>query len=276
MTGDGYSGKRFLLDTQSTRQFSVTFVDGRPDAHIETVGGAFKAGETIFALDDEADFSVRDGVARASTTLYQMTVDRAGRPSNLKLLGVSFDITLRAGPPHFTMEARLDENSVKALYRMGFARDFPQVFTQRADSSSKNFKRTPGGYIADPSFFDNVCLLPQHGARASSARTGVVMALPKVVYPDTHFIDAQTVSIIKELENGKLQTVFNFETQRVTEVFTGTDGKQAAMSGFAFRDYGDTALKLAFDRLKSLGGNPRDYDESFDKKFGVKLPQPKP
>lgn len=276
MSGAEYSGRRFLLDTATTRQFAVTFTDGRPDSRIEAVGGKFQPRETIFALDDDIEFTIKEGVATATTTLYQLTVDAAGRPSNLKLMGVAFDITLRAGPPHFTMEAVMTDSSVNDLRRVGFNRDFPRFFTQRADSSSKHFKRTPKGYLVEPRFFDNVTLLPQHGARASSARTGVVMALPKMVYPDTHFIDAQTVAITKELENGKLQAVFNFETQRVTEVFTANDGKQAVMSGYAFREYGDTALKLAFDRLKAMGGQPRDYDESCDKKFAVKLPQPKP
>jgi hypothetical protein len=277
MSETEYSGRRFLLDTQSRRQFAVDFDHGRPSSKIEAVGGAFKAGETIFALDDQTEFFVKDGKATANTTLFQLSVGHDGKPRNLKLMGVSFDVSLHQGPPHFKLEFRLKDDSAKELSRMGFDRNYPRVFTQRADSSSKYFQRAPHGYTVDLRFFDNICLLEQHGLRASSARTGVTLLQPpKPLYPDSKMVDAHTLSITKDMGDGKLRTVFNFETKRVTEIFFGPDDRAQAMNGYLFRDYGDEALEAASVRLTALGGTPGDYGDGMDKKFSAKLPPPKP
>lgn len=277
MSESEYTGRRFLLDTQSRRQFAVDFESGRPGSKIESIGGGFKAGETIFALDDQAEYAVKDGKATAHATLFQISVGPNGQPRNLKLMGVAFDVSLRQGPPHFTLEFRMKDESVKELQRMGFERSFLRIFTQRADSSSPHFTRTPHGYLVDLRFFDNVCMLEQHGLRASSARTGVtLLSPPKPLYPDSKLIDARTLSITKEMDDGKLRTVFNFETKRVTEIYLGSDGKQAAMSGYAFRDYGEEALQAASERLSALGGTPGVLGDGMDKKFTAKLPPPKP
>ncbi|MEZ0260234.1 MAG: hypothetical protein ACAH80_04450 [Alphaproteobacteria bacterium] len=278
MSGDpGYTGRRFLLDTQSRRQFIVDFEGGRPGSGIEPVGGTFKAGETVFALDDQTEFSVKDGVATANTTLFQLSVGHDGKPRNLKLMGVSFDVSLRQGPPHFTLEFRLKDDSVKELSRMGFDRHYPRVFTQRADSSSKYFSRTPHGYKVDLRFFDTVAILEQHGLRASSARTGVALLQPpKPLYPDSRLVDNRTLAITKDMEDGRLRTVFNFEMKRVTEIFFDRDGRQAAMNGYAFRDYGEEALQAASERLTALGGMPGEIGDGMAKKFSAKLPPPKP
>jgi len=271
-----YTGRRFLLDTHSRRQFAVDFEGGRPSPKIEAIGGAFKAGETIFALDDQTEFFVKDGKATANATLFQINVGHDGKPRNLKLVGVAFDVSLQQGPPHFKLEFRLQDDSVKELSRMGFERTCPRVFTQRADSSSKHFQRTPQGYTVDLRFFDNVCLLEQHGLRASSARTGVTLLQPpKPLYPDSKLVDARTLAITKDVEDGKLRTIFNFETKRVTEIFFGSDGAAKVMNGYAFRDYGDEALDLAAVRLGALGGTPGELADGMDKKFSVKLPPPK-
>lgn len=277
MSETEYSGRRFLLDTQSRRQFAVDFDRGRPSSKIEAVGGAFKAGETIFALDDEREISVKDGKATANTTLFQISVGHDGKPRNLKLVGVSFDVSLHQGPPHFRLEFRLKDESAKELARMGFDRSYPRVFTQRADSASKHFQRTPQGYTVDLRFFDNICLLEQHGLRASSARTGVTLLQPAApLYPDSKLVDARTLSITKDMEDGKLRTVFNFETKRVTEIFFGADGNAKVMNGYAFRDYGDEALDAASVRLGALGGTHGEFADGMDKKFTAKLPPPKP
>lgn len=278
MSGDAeYTGRRFLLDVKSGRQFVVDFEGGRPSSKIDSIGGAFRAGETIFALDDQTEFNVRDGVATANTTMFQISVGHDGKPRNLKLLGVAFDVSLRQGPPHFTLEFRLKDEAVLGLSRMGFDRNFPRVLTQRADSSSKHFTRTPQGYKVDLRFFDNVSLLEQHGIRASSARTGVTLLQPsKPLYPDSSLVDSRTLAVTKDMEDGRLRTVFNFETKRVTEIYLGADGKQAAMAGYAFRDYGEEALHMAATRLSALGGAPGELGDGMDKKFSAKLPPPKP
>jgi hypothetical protein len=277
MSESEYSGRRFLLDTRSRRQFAVDFDHGRPCSKIEAIGGAFKAGETIFALDDETEFAVRDGKATAMTTLFQINIGPDSKPCHLKLLGVAFDVSLHQGPPHLKLEFRMKDDSVEELQRMGFDRGFPRSFTQRADSSSPHFKRTPHGYRVDLPFFDNVCLLEHHGLRASSARTGVaLLPLAKPLYPDSRLVDARTLAITKDMEDGKLRTVFNFETKRVTEIFFGPDGTAKVMTGYAFRDYGDEALEAASVRLSALGGVPGEFAGGMDKKFNIKLPPPKP
>ncbi|MBI1215305.1 MAG: hypothetical protein GC185_05730 [Alphaproteobacteria bacterium] len=75
-------------------------------------------------------------------------------------------------------------------------------------------------------------------------------------------VDEQTLSETKRLDShgNALKLVFNFESRRVTEIFTGpaTEEKpQGAMLSHRFDDYEPAALKAAFDKLVALGGHPR-------------------
>ncbi len=68
--------------------------------------------------------------------------------------------------------------------------------------------------------------------------------------------DAQTLVEVKDLGAGEsLRLVFNFESRRVTEVFTGK--AEAALGSYGFSAYDEDALKTAFDRLVELKGTPR-------------------
>ncbi len=72
--------------------------------------------------------------------------------------------------------------------------------------------------------------------------------------------DEQTLVETKALDDrgSQLRLVFNFAARQVTEIYNGPEEKTAAaMLSHRFADYDQSALTEAFERLKSMGGQPR-------------------
>lgn len=264
-TGEaGFSGYRFLMEAEGERQFAVQFKNGRPVQPVRVFSEAegdnvFRANEKAFAFDDEVKVSsTAAGQLRVAATAYQITVNAAGRPGNIKTVAVEYDVVFTQQPDNpvtFTLTAP----SAMLLQETGFSPDFPAEITGALGSSSANAVQSEGGlFLPARDIMQGIAFPPQHGGRATLAREGVQKTPePAGETPPCMMVDPQTLAETKDLGGGeRLKTVFNFEAARVTEIFTAP-GQQPAITGHPFSEHDDDALAAAFARLKKMGGAPK-------------------
>jgi len=89
-------------------------------------------------------------------------------------------------------------------------------------------------------------------------------------YGRFHVTDPATIVETKNLQDdSRIKTVFNFASQRVTEIKEINMSRQmphVAISEFRFDEYGSDAVLAARDKLIELGGNPPAYQPQLERK----------
>ena len=75
-------------------------------------------------------------------------------------------------------------------------------------------------------------------------------------------LDRETLMEVKTLPDniGAIKIIFNFASQRVSEIFETTNPRQSTMKDYTFDEYGTAALEAARAKLIDLGGQPSDIE----------------
>jgi ATP-dependent Clp protease ATP-binding subunit ClpC len=176
---NGFYGKRYLVDAENSRQYAIQYSNGRPQKPILVFAqsakeGSFKAGETVFALDDESELSTAGGKPKISTVAFQIKIGDDGQPKGLKQQGIEYDITFRAAGGKFEVVYTLTPESKKVLAENDFGANFPASFTNSDISTSdRGIQRTANGLTIDPSMLRNLSFPPHHDGGALVARANV-------------------------------------------------------------------------------------------------------
>lgn len=293
---DAFTGTRFLLDAQGTRQYAVRYEKGdiKPPLQVfdtaEGGKGRFYPNEKIFAFDDDMDITMKGLDFIVHTVAYQITTDAQGKPRNIKQAGVdyvaAFDATGKTRDVTYTMtpesQARLKDRDYT------FDPAFPTVIKGSLDGNGFDTRKSAGGLILPgkeslPTATPQVSFPPHHNdSTALLARTLVekwdqlkpaapanVPVPPPVTAAASRYSKADDQTLVEKKNIGDSQTlkiVFNFESRRVTEAVAG-----AGLASHKFEDYDQTALEVAFRQLKLLGGAPRPMEK---KSVTAVLPKP--
>jgi hypothetical protein len=82
-------------------------------------------------------------------------------------------------------------------------------------------------------------------------------------------VDDQTLLEAKYIPDARncsvFKTIFNFRSRRVHEIYEAGQGANAVMDGIPFADYDPEALAFAAEKLRQLGGKPRDPGQTIEK-----------
>jgi hypothetical protein len=262
---------KYLLDATGSRQYAVKVEDGRPTKKITVAtpvgAGALQPNETIYAFAEGAATTYNAGGMSLAATVYKITTGSDGIPKDLRQASVEFAVSFSMGGDK-GVTYKLSPASEAALAQAGIGADFPRELSGTMAGNGFNERETTGGLIVPAgksSFGADLPFPPQHEAGANFARAAVENETPAndAARPRAGFYksDAQTLVEVKDLGAGEtLRLVFNFESRRVTEVFTGK--AEAALGSYGFDAYDPDALKNAFDKLVELKGSPRAPENS--------------
>lgn len=262
---------KFLLDATGARQYALKIEDGRPSKKVTVASpvgaGSLQPNETIYAFAENAATTFNAGGMALSATVYKITTGSDGIPKDLRQASVEFAVCFSmSGDKGVTYT--LTPGSEAALAQAGIGADFPRELSGTMAGNGFDERETTGGLIvpAGKSAFNaDLPFPPQHEAGANFARAAVENENPAndASRPRAGFYksDAQTLVEVKDLGSGEtLRLVFNFESRRVTEVFTGK--AEAALGSYGFAAYDEDALKNAFDKLVELKGTPRALENA--------------
>lgn len=261
-----FTGTRFLVDATGDRQYALNFKDGKPVQPVRVFSAfegddAFKPNETVFAFDDGVAIgSTSAGGITVKATAYQITVGATGRPNNIKTVAVEYDAAfgMDAGgagaPALFTLRA----GSKIGLRETGFSDDFPREISGAFANNTMEAEQTAGGlFLPAHEISTGLAFPPQHPQGANMAREGVKNAPEAESGAGFKMVDEQTLSETKDLGSGeRLKIIFNFEAQRVNEVYT-VPHQPPAITGHAFAEHDADSVDAAFNKLKELGGKPK-------------------
>lgn len=275
-------GYKFLLDATGARQYALKMEDGRPSKKITVAtpvgAGSLQPNEIVYAFAENGATTFNAGGMALATTVYKITTGSDGIPKDLRQASVEFAVSFSmAGDKGVTY--KLSPASEAALAQAGIGADFPREISGTLSGNGFDERETTGGLIvpaAEKSAFGaDLPFPPQHEAGAKLARAAVENETPAndAAAPRAGFYkaDAQTLVEVKDLGQGEsLRLVFNFESRRVTEIFTGK--AEAALGSYGFDAYDPDALKTAFDKLVELKGNPRAPENSKPAKLATARP----
>ena len=262
---------KYLLDATGSRQYALRVEDGRPTKKVTVAtpvgAGALKPNETIYAFAEETAMSYATGGMVLGATLYKIVTDSDGIPKDMRQASVEFAVEFSMGADK-GVTYKLTPGSDVALAQANIGDDFPRELTGSLAGNGFDEKVTGGGLIvpSTKSMGIDMPFPPQHETGASFVRAAVENANPAAndaARPAAGFYksDAQTLVEVKDLGAGEsLRLVFNFESRRVTEIFTGK--AEAALGSYGFDAYDADALKNAFDKLVELKGAPRTLENS--------------
>jgi hypothetical protein len=276
MANDGqeqeFSGYRYLVDTSNSRQYAVRFQNGRPRQPIHVCAPkaeecGFKPNETLFALDDEVQFTQTSKGATASAMLFQIVTSADGKPKTLKMMGVDYDVKIAVNTKGIQVQYQLCQESAQALAERGFSAQAPKTFTNEVDLMNPGVQRTATGVTIDNNFLANLPFPPNHSGGALIARMASDTAMPapaaasaKPAPSPYSKADDQTLEHVKALSGGKLKTVFDFEARRVTEIYEAPSKSAPGMTGHSFAEHDREALEQAYAKLVEIKGNPKPLD----------------
>ena len=256
---------KYLLDGTGSRQYALRIEDGRATKKITVAtpvgAGSLKPDETIYAFAEGASTTFSGGGMVLSATVYKISTDSDGIPKDMRQAAVEYAVDFSmSGDKGVTY--KLLPNSEMALQQAGIGDDFPRELSGNIAGNGFDEKVTGSGLIMPgvKSMGVELPFPPQHESGANLARAAIENETPAndVARPRAGFYksDAQTLVEVKDLGSGEsLRLVFNFESRRVTEIFTGK--AEAALGSYGFTAYNEDALKAAFDKLVELKGTPR-------------------
>ena len=262
---------KFLLDATGARQYALKIEDGRPSKKITVAtpvgAGALQPNETVYAFAEGGATTFNAGGMALATTVYKITTGSDGIPKDMRQASVEFAVSFSMGGDK-GVTYKLSPASEAALTQAGIGADFPREISGTLAGNGFDERETTGGLImpaAKSAFGADLPFPPQHEEGAKFARAAVEHETPAndAAKPRAGFYkaDAQTLVEVKDLGAGEsLRLVFNFESRRVTEIFSGK--AEAALGSYGFDAYDADALKTAFDKLVELKGAPRAPENS--------------
>ena len=171
MTDNEYTGYRFMVDAKTTRQYSLRYENGVPQppiaVHARDIKEAkLKAGETVFAFDDEVETIQRDNKVFVSTQVWQMKANSEGtlgKGAEISFLPVEYQVVFRQNPSRdgaVDLVYVLTDDSKAALDADGFSDDLPEMFIEEMDKNDKVS-------------LSSLAFPPQHNGNATIARFNV-------------------------------------------------------------------------------------------------------
>jgi hypothetical protein len=280
----GYSGYRFLQDTANDRQYSVRYENDRPVKPVKVFAATaeaavLKPNETVFALDDESDLVGDGGKAQRRVMAFQLEANANGEVQKLKVLGIVYDLDFRRNADKtVAVTYQLSQDSAAQLAACGFSKDFPRSFADVLEESDYVSSEDGKGARVDARVLGNLAFPPHHEGGALIARQSVP-GMPAAKADLTEGgkyskLDAQTLQETKPL-GGKatLRLLFNFETQRVTEIYKNSTDKTVAITSNGFDGYSAESLEKAFNKLTAMGGKPSALPENLPSALH-KMPKP--
>lgn len=266
---------KYLLDATGSRQYALKSEDGRPTRHITVAtpvgAGSLKPNETVYAFAEGAATTFSGGGMVLAATVYKITTDSDAIAKDMRQAAVEYAVDFSMGGDK-GVTYKLTPASEIALKQAGIGDDFPREISGTMSGNGFDERVTGGGLIvpAAKGMGVEMPFPPQHEDGAKFARAAIDKsnvekpnAANDTATPRAGFYksDAQTLVEVKDLGAGEtLRLVFNFESRRVTEVFTGK--AEAALGSYGFAAYDEDALKTAFDRLVELKGTPRALETS--------------
>ncbi len=292
---EGFSGYRYLMDANNSREYAVKYEGGAPRPPIDVYAAlprekGFRANETVFAFADDSTVQVKDGVPFVQVDAFQILIGDTGNPRRLTVTPVEYAVTFDTKDKRFTKAILNVTDASKAqLAEEGFAEGFPMRFVYDLDET--HVTRANGTVTVSQKALEALAVPANHDRVAVLARINKEQELAQAVVravkgektpppapaadpvaatenktPAGRYSapDAQTLVEKKSLGDGDtLKIVFNFESRRVTETVLGQQG--VALASHKFKDYDAEALDAAFAQLQKLGGSPRPME-------GVKKP----
>jgi hypothetical protein len=261
---------KYLLDATGARQYALKSEDGRPTRHITVAtpvgAGSLKPNETIYAFAEGAATTFSGGGMVLAATVFKITTDSDAIAKDMRQAAVEYAVDFSmSGDKAVTY--KLTPASEIALKQAGIGDDFPRELAGAMSGNGFDERVTGGGLIvpAAKGMGVEMPFPPQHEDGAKFARAAIAKqdASNDTQTPRAGFYksDAQTLVEVKDLGSGEtLRLVFNFESRRVTEVFTGK--AEAALGSYGFAAYDEDALKTAFDKLVELKGTPRALENT--------------
>ncbi len=258
---------KYLLDGTGSRQYALRIEDGRPTKKVTVAtpvgAGSLKPDETVYAFAEGASTTFSGGGMVLSATVYKISTDSDGIPKDMRQAAIEYAVDFSMnGDKGVTY--KLTPNSEMALQQAGIGDDFPRELSGSIAGNGFDEQVTGSGLIMPgvKSMGVELPFPPQHESGANLARAAIENAAappandPAAPRAGFYKSDAQTLVEVKDLGSGEtLRLVFNFESRRVTEVFTGK--AEAALGSYGFAAYDEDALKTAFDKLVELKGTPR-------------------
>lgn len=161
---EGFTGYRYLLDAKNSRQYAVRYVGGDPVKPIlpfalDERENGFKAGETVFAFDDEIERKLEGGKISFHATTFQLDIGPDAQPVGGNRAGVVYEAVLRPNMAGgIDVSYILSKDSELSLTQRGFSDDFPKSFRHTIEPESPALSRDPmGRLIIDPKI---ISLLP--------------------------------------------------------------------------------------------------------------------
>ncbi|HYD17242.1 MAG TPA: hypothetical protein VEF76_02030 [Patescibacteria group bacterium] len=303
-----FTGYRYLLDAKNKREYAIRFEDNVPQLPIGVFSttlrdaAEIRAGETVFALGDEVEFSKDKETGRISAvaTAYQIVQGDNGKPKRLEEQKVEFAVELgRSDQGDKMIFYTLTPDAKFTLQKGGFSDDFPEQFKQSLDpelAADLSVSYLPLALLRlPPQHDDGLATIARLETSSPQARTQPQPAAAEKTVTETApavteappapvvekklppapqaaqpvqksaygYSKSDAQTLVEKKDLGDGDTLKIIFNFEARRVSEAVLGPSGvAMESHKFENYDPAALGAAFNALQQLGGSPRPLEDA--------------